>query len=409
MQKPSEPENSIDDWEEQRRRVIGLGENSFRKSYYPELRRNVANVKNLLLAIERSPRGLFVSLRDGEVEYINQMLLTLSGCDSESLVGRRPHALWSNVIEGARAATVMAKMAAGESWDGDLLIDDGKGPPRWVHMMVAPIFDDTGDITHFLGSMEDISARKQAEEELRAVALARTQALEAAEHLSALKSQFIANMSHELRTPIFQILSLARLSARAGDIDRARQQAEKIKECGDRLMQIVQTLLDFSAVEGNQLALQKTTFSLSAILDNLQKRWQSRVTGKNLEFAVDGGSVLDLQMHSDQQRIEQLLDELIGNALKFTSQGFIKIRAAVAPGGVQLAVMDSGIGMTAAQADQCLHAFVQGDGSATRRYGGMGLGLALVRHLVELLEGQMDVVSCPDQGSTFTIHLPLLA
>lgn len=401
--------SDIDDWEEHRRRVIGLGENSFRKSYYPELRRNVTNVKNLLLAIERSPRGIFVSLRDGEVEYTNQMLLTLSGCQSEELVGRRPHALWSHVIEGERASFVLGKMATGEGWSGDLLVDTGTTRARWVHMIVAPIADDTGDITHFLGSMEDISARKQAEEELKAIALARTQALAAAEHLSALKSEFIANMSHELRTPIFQILGLARLGERVSDIERARLQAQKIKESGDRLMQIVETLLDFSAVESGQLELHPADFPLQEMVDSLAEKWLDKAAAKGLAFIVETIPPELPVIHADRQRLQQLLDELLNNAVKFTTQGEIRLTASISPGALALSVADTGIGMTAEQSAKCLQAFVQADGSATRRFGGMGLGLALVTHLVELMHGQIVAESIPGKGTTFRIAMPLTA
>lgn len=401
--------SDIDDWEEHRRRVIGLGENSFRKSYYPELRRNVTNVKNLLLAIERSPRGIFVSLRDGEVEYTNQMLLTLSGCQSEELVGRRPHALWSHVIEGERASFVLGKMAIGEGWSGDLLVDTGTTRARWVHMIVAPIADDTGDITHFLGSMEDISARKQAEEELKAIALARTQALAAAEHLSALKSEFIANMSHELRTPIFQILGLARLGERVNDIERARLQAQKIKESGDRLMQIVETLLDFSAVESGQLELHPADFPLQEMVDSLAEKWLDKAAAKGLAFIVETIPPELPVIHADRQRLQQLLDELLNNAVKFTTQGEIRLTASISPGALALSVADTGIGMTAEQSAKCLQAFVQADGSATRRFGGMGLGLALVTHLVELMHGQIVAESIPGKGTTFRIAMPLTA
>lgn len=401
--------SDIDDWEEHRRRVIGLGENSFRKSYYPELRRNVTNVKNLLLAIERSPRGIFVSLRDGEVEYTNQMLLTLSGCQSEELVGRRPHALWSHVIEGERASFVLGKMAIGEGWSGDLLVDTGTTRARWVHMIVAPIADDTGDITHFLGSMEDISARKQAEEELKAIALARTQALAAAEHLSALKSEFIANMSHELRTPIFQILGLARLGERVSDIERARLQAQKIKESGDRLMQIVETLLDFSAVESGQLELHPADFPLQEMVDSLAEKWLDKAAAKGLAFIVETIPPELPVIHADRQRLQQLLDELLNNAVKFTTQGEIRLTASISPGALALSVADTGIGMTAEQSAKCLQAFVQADGSATRRFGGMGLGLALVTHLVELMHGQIVAESIPGKGTTFRIAMPLTA
>lgn len=406
MPKPSDPAPDSNDWEEQRRRVVGLGENSISKSYYPELRRNVANVKNLMLAIEQSPHGIFVSKRDGEVEYANKRLFALTGCASDDLIGRPPQALWSHVVEGERASAVLGRMAAGEGWDGDLLVDREGIPGRWIHMNVAPITDHTGDITHFIGSLEDIAARKQAEDELKAIAEARTQALAAAEHLSALKSEFIANMSHELRTPIFQILGLARLGERASDIERARLQAQKIKESGERLMQIVETLLDFSAAESGQLQLQSAPFPLTAMLDDLAGKWLDRAAAKGLAFTLESIPPELPVINADRQRLQQLLDELLANAVKFTHQGRVTLSVNISQAGLELGVSDTGIGMTAEQSAKCLQAFVQVDGSATRQFGGMGLGLALVTHLVDLMQGRIIANSIPGKGSTFLVRLP---
>lgn len=410
MLKPSDTTPDLDDWEEHRRRVIGLGENSFRKSYYPELRRNIADVKNLLLAIEQSPRGLFVCLRHGEVEYINQTLLTLSGCRYEELVGRQPHALWSHVIQGEQqAAAMLAKMSNGEGWGGDLQVDTGAAPARWLHLTVAPITDDAGDVTHFLGSLEDISTRRQAEEELKAIASARTQALAAAERLSALKSEFMANVSHELRTPIFQILGLAHLGERVSSIERAKEFAHKIRESGDRLMQIVETLLDFSVAENGQLQLHPTTFPLSEMLDELAGKWRNRAAVKGLAFVVKVIPPEPPVITADRRRLQQLLDEVLKNAVKFTAHGQVTLSAICSAESLEFAVTDTGIGMTAEQADNCLRAFTQADGSSTRHFGGMGLGLALVTHLTDLMQGKLVVDSALGEGTTFRLRLSQIA
>src|SRR5574343_503428 len=412
MPKPfdGKPDDKPDDpWEAHRRQVIGLGENSFRKTYYPELRRNVANVKNLVLAVEQSPRGILITVRNGCIEDANGLLQKLVGLRNEELVGKTPQVLWALVSKGDPWALVAEQMAAGLPWSGDLFLTSGSGERRWVSVSIVPVHDDTGDITHFLGSMEDISARKQAEEELKAIALARTQALAAAEHLSALKSEFIANMSHELRTPIFQILGLARLGERVSDIERARLQAQKIKESGDRLMQIVETLLDFSAVESGQLELHPADFPLQEMVDSLAEKWLDKAAAKGLAFIVETIPPELPVIHADRQRLQQLLDELLNNAVKFTTQGEIRLTASISPGALALSVADTGIGMTAEQSAKCLQAFVQADGSATRRFGGMGLGLALVTHLVELMHGQIVAESIPGKGTTFRIAMPLTA
>jgi PAS domain S-box-containing protein len=407
MPKPFDETLSADDWEAHRRQIIGLGENSFRKTYYPELRRNVANVKNLVLAVEQSPGGIFIAVRDGRIEYANGTLLKLAGMRSEDVVGKTPQVLWALVSKGDACSLVTEQMVAGLPWSGDLFLTSGSGERRWVSVSIVPVHDDTGDITHFLGSMEDISARKQAEEELLAIALARARALEAAEHLSALKSEFIANMSHELRTPIFQILGLARLGERVQDLERARSYAQKMAQSGERLLQIVDTLLDFSAVESGRLTLNPAPYLLATLADTVVSKWQSRVADKGLYFELENKTDPQLEIVVDSRRLHQVLDELLSNALNFTEHGLIHLSISGTADTMEFAVTDSGAGMTEAQLENGLQAFHQIDGSATRRVGGMGLGLALVRQLVELMGGRLLAESTPGVGSCFRVSVPL--
>jgi PAS domain S-box-containing protein len=407
MPKPFDETLSADDWEAHRRQIIGLGENSFRKTYYPELRRNVANVKNLVLAVEQSPGGIFIAVRDGRIEYANGTLLKLAGMRSEDVVGKTPQVLWALVSKGDACSLVTEQMAAGLPWSGDLYLTSGSGERRWVSVSIVPVHDDTGDITHFLGSMEDISARKQAEEELLAIALARARALEAAEHLSALKSEFIANMSHELRTPIFQILGLARLGERVQDLERARSYAQKMAQSGERLLQIVDTLLDFSAVESGRLTLNPAPYLVATLADTVVSKWQSRIADKGLYFELENKTDPQLEIVVDSRRLHQVLDELLSNALNFTEHGLIHLSISGTADTMEFAVTDSGAGMTEAQLENGLQAFHQIDGSATRRVGGMGLGLALVRQLVELMGGRLLAESTPGVGSCFRVSVPL--
>lgn len=407
MPNPFDEQPPGDDWEEHRRRVIGLGEHSFRKSYYPEMKRNEAHVRNLIVAIEQSPRGIFICLRDGTVEYANGTLYTLACCTAEDVVSRPAVVLWKNVIQGDRFNAVRHKMESGTTWRGDLHIRDADGRDIWVQASVAPILNDTGETTHFLGSMEDISARKHMEEELLAVAQARTRALEAAERLSALKSDFISNMSHELRTPIFQILGMAQLGVRATDLDKARDRAQKILESGERLMRIVTSILDFSAAEAGQMKVCRESFEPMELVKELAARWQGRAEAKGLTFELRCADLAVPSIMGDRRRLLQVLEELLTNALKFTQQGSIVLDVASPAGEVQFTIKDTGLGITAEEVDGALKPFQQGDGSSTRLAGGVGIGLPLVNHLVTLMGGRLTVHGTPKVGSEFRVNLPL--
>src|SRR5574343_154761 len=245
MPKPSD--HPDDEWEAHRRQVIGLGEHSFRKSYYPQLRRNIINLKNLELAIEQSPRGVAILQADGTIEYANQTMLPLSRCCSDDVIGLSADVLWSHTQPAVAWESIRQVASAGKTWRRDLTVCESPEVCVWLHLSVAPIRDDTGDITHFLCGLEDISARKQAEAELQEVAQARQLALVAAQQLSALKSELLSNVSHELRTPIFQILGWARLAERSTQPEKHHQYAARIAQSAEQLAQIVASILDLAA------------------------------------------------------------------------------------------------------------------------------------------------------------------
>lgn len=179
MKKRSDgPGAEADDWEEQRNRVIGLGDQSFRKNYYPELRRNLTTVKCLVMATEQSSRGLFITNRDGVIEYLNSALLALSGCRYEELIGATPRRLWSFVIRGESYDTVMQQLGDGQTWKGDLLVKNQiSGDESWVQFSLSSFFDDSNYQTHFVGLFEDITSRKQNQEELESLVAERTRHL----------------------------------------------------------------------------------------------------------------------------------------------------------------------------------------------------------------------------------------
>jgi signal transduction histidine kinase len=244
--------------------------------------------------------------------------------------------------------------------------------------------------------------------ELEAVAGAREKALAAAEHLSALKTQFINNMSHELRTPLNHVIGLSGLSQRAKDLDKAKEYALKINAAGERLLGIVTAVLDFSAVESGELQACLEAIDLSILLNKLGSKYAEKAKAKGLVFEMKTPASLPQAMMGDAQRLQQVLEELLGNAVKFTEQG--KVTFAIRPGAdqIEFAVTDSGVGMTAEQLEAGFKPFQQADGSATRRFGGLGLGLALTEHLIKLMGGELAVESRMGEGTTFRVALPML-
>ncbi|WP_295996943.1 response regulator [Rugamonas sp.] len=231
------------------------------------------------------------------------------------------------------------------------------------------------------------------------------------ERASQYKSQFLANMSHELRTPLNSSLILAKLLSDnvPGNLtDEQVRYADTIYSAGNDLLNLINDILDISKVEAGKLELSPEDVSLRHVLDTLRMGFEPLAQNKQLEFAVELAPELPPTLHTDRQRLEQILKNLLSNAVKFTGAGRISISVgAGADGRVAFAVRDSGIGIRAADHEVIFGAFQQADGTTSRNYGGTGLGLSISRDLARLLGGSISLASTPGEGSVFTLSLPL--
>jgi signal transduction histidine kinase/DNA-binding response OmpR family regulator len=230
---------------------------------------------------------------------------------------------------------------------------------------------------------------------------------------SRYKSEFLANMSHELRTPLNSALILAKL---LGDNPQGNLTPEQVKfadsiySSGNDLLVLINDILDIAKVEAGKLELVIENVSLPTLTDSLAMTFTPLAQQKKLAFSVETEAGTPAVLVTDRQRVEQILKNLLSNALKFTEQGEVSLRVSGSPGGgAVFAVTDSGIGIPAAQQEVIFEAFRQADGTTSRRYGGTGLGLSISRDLTRLVGGTLSVSSTPGTGSTFTLQLPARA
>jgi signal transduction histidine kinase/DNA-binding response OmpR family regulator/CHASE3 domain sensor protein len=247
------------------------------------------------------------------------------------------------------------------------------------------------------------NALVQAQEQLRERALE-------LERASRYKSEFLANMSHELRTPLNSSLILAKLLAdnTAGNLNEEQVRfAQTIYSAGNDLLNLINDILDISKVEAGKLELVPEALPLRRVIEGLARTFEPLARQKSLEFKAEVAPNVPASIHTDRQRIEQVLKNLLSNAVKFTDAGSVRLEvSATADGWVQFVVQDSGIGIAPDQQEKIFDAFHQADGSTARKYGGTGLGLSISRDLTALLGGTLTVASAPGQGSTFTLSLP---
>ncbi len=262
----------------------------------------------------------------------------------------------------------------------------------------------------------DITDRKKIEAELIRQNRALEEAIavaQAADSANQAKSDFLANMSHEIRTPMNAILSVAQLLDLSELTPDQHKLLKTLKSNSNKLLTLINDILDLSKIEARELKLDPQEFALVAIAQNLLDSFTPQAQEKGLELTINVAPDLPLWFIGDDFRLQQVLSNLISNALKFTKQGKIEVNIALrdtidlAIATVYFSVKDTGIGINTNLQENLFQPFTQADNSTTRQYGGTGLGLTICRRIIELMGGEIGVESKLGQGSTFWFVLPL--
>jgi PAS domain S-box-containing protein len=268
-----------------------------------------------------------------------------------------------------------------------------------------PFFDESGKFLGYRGIDRDITERKKMEEHL-------CQAKESAEAANRAKSEFLANMSHEIRTPMNAVIGFSDILASKITDKKHKSYLNSIQTGGKTLLTLINDILDLSKIEAGRLDIQYEPVNPQQIFTELQQIFSLKIAEKHLELIMEVDETLPLALFLDETRLRQVLLNLIGNAIKFTDSGYIKLCANKIYTGddhskvnLIMAVEDSGIGVPADQQTLIFESFKQQEGQSNRKYGGTGLGLAITKRLVEMMNGHIFVESSPGKGSRFEIVL----
>ena len=370
-------------------------------------RRNQQELEKLSLVASFTDNLVVITDGSGRLEWVNDAFVKRTGYPLSEVVGLTP----GKVLQGPETdrkitALIGQKLRQGESFQAELLNYTKSGVPYWVEFHVNPIKDKDGTIVRFIAVQSDITELKRTQSELKV-------AKDKAEAASQAKSDFLATMSHEIRTPMNGIIGMSCLLLDTDLAPKQHEMVDAVRHSGDALMTIIEDILDFSKIEARKLDLTEEAFRLDSVISGVVELLQHKAASRSIDLDVRIAPDVPDCFMGDPGRLRQILMNLVGNGIKFTDEGSIRIQVsrlqptAAGPANLEISVTDTGIGMTQEQQSQLFQPFMQVDSSTTRRFGGTGLGLAISKRLVELMGGTIGVESKRQQGSRFWVRLPL--
>jgi PAS domain S-box-containing protein len=360
-------------------------------------------IRRLSLAVEQSPNSVTITDLNGTIEYVNAALVKTSGYHAAELIGNHQSMMASGKTSEVVYTDMRSSLSRGETWRGEFINKSKTGVEYIVLTWISPIRQLDGNVSHYLELTEDITERKHNE---AIIILAK----ERAEALAKSKSQFLANMSHEIRTPMNAIIGLSQLALNKNFSPEAVDYLDKINRASTGLLLILNDILDLSRLEVGRVTIEHKHFHLDGILDTLHSLFDEAANEKNLAFTIVLAADVPLGLIGDAPRLQQVLINLLGNAIKFTAHGSVTLTITLqqldqSQARLLFAVADTGIGLSTQDQEKLFKPFSQVDDSITRRFGGSGLGLAISDNLLQLMGSRFTLDSTPGLGSCFSFEL----
>ncbi len=346
---------------------------------------------------DAAPVGIFMMDASANCLYVNARWNEIAGASPNQALGTG----WQRFVHPEDRVMLVKAFAEADrnSLAAEYRLVTPNGAVVRVETTATPIVHADGRAPEYIGVVHDVTAKYEAAEKLREAKIA-------AEAMSQAKSDFLANMSHEIRTPMNGILGMTELTLDTDLQPEQREYLEMVWSSAESLLGIINDILDFSKIESGKLELESVPFSLSDCIESALQPFALKAQQKNLEISWSTDPEIPEVIRGDPTRLRQILINLAGNAVKFTNEGEISIRAESAPSqsgciAIRFIVSDTGIGIPPEKHRKIFEAFSQADTSTTREFGGTGLGLSISARLVQLMSGKLELDSAPGRGSRF--------
>ncbi|HEX2977064.1 MAG TPA: PAS domain S-box protein [Bacteroidales bacterium] len=351
-------------------------------------------------AVEHSPVSILITDPQGIIEYVNPTFTQVTGFTFDEAKGNKPSIVKSEFHPIEFYRELWDRITAGKNWFGEMKNRKKNGEYYWENVLISPITDEEGGITHFVGIKEDITEKKKMVENLIAEK-------ERAEESDRLKTAFLHNISHEIRTPLNSIVGFSTLLNDLDlPLDKRQAYIDIIISSNDQLLSIIDGIMKISQLETGQVKIVKNKTDVQSLMARLYKRYKAIASKKNLDFEISGQSE-DGIIFTDESKLTQILTGLLDNAFKFTNSGQVKVNWLRKKDYLEISVGDTGIGIPQSEQERIFEHFYQAKKMKSQIYGGTGLGLSIAAGYADLLGGSLSVKSAPDSGSLFTLSIPI--
>lgn len=366
-----------------------------------EKKKQEQHIKLLGKSVEQSPVAIFITNKNGIIEYINPAFTKITGYTYIDIQNSSPNILNSGSHSQAFYNNLWNTIKNNKKWTGEIQNKRKDGTLYWCSLAISPIVNENNEIINFVAASEDITHKKTMVDDL-------ILAKEKAEEANKLKTEFLNNISHEIRTPVNGIVNFSEfLNEPNLDTEKRIHYASILKNSSKQLLNIIDDILEISTLKTEKVKVVNQPFNLNSFMLDMYAIYSVKSKETNIPFNLNKPNSKDIiYINSDKSRLQKALKHILNNAFKFTHNGYIELSYTISNNAVSFYIKDTGIGIESKHTNSIFNRFVQENKSIAQNYGGLGLGLSIAKENAELVGATISIKSAKGTGTTFCINLP---